>query len=79
MLQIRVAHFEPDKIFLTGEGVFPRIMFDLPLDKEDERFNDLVDKAKENIKNEKDFPAHDKAKEEVPLRAMANVSMKTVL
>ena len=28
--QIQVAHFEPDEIVLTGEGVFPRISFNLP-------------------------------------------------
>ena len=28
--QIQVAHFEPDVVNLTGEGVFPRISLDLP-------------------------------------------------
>lgn len=54
--------------------MFPRIMFDLPLDKEDNRFNELLEKAKENIKNEKELPSNDKTKDEVPLRAVANVS-----
>ena len=29
-MQVQVAHLEPDEITLVGEGVFPRIGFDLP-------------------------------------------------
>lgn len=29
-MQIQVAHFEPDTIVLTGEGIFPCITFNVP-------------------------------------------------
>ena len=29
-MQVQVAHFEPDTIMLTGEGIFPCITFSLP-------------------------------------------------
>ena len=29
-VQIQVAHFEPDTIVLTGEGIFPCITFNVP-------------------------------------------------
>ena len=29
-IQIQVAHLQPDVITLVGEGVFPRIGFDMP-------------------------------------------------
>ena len=46
-LQIRVGHFEPEVITLTGEGVFPRIAFDLPRDGEDPRYCKYADKIKD--------------------------------
>lgn len=63
-----MAHFEPDKITISGEGVFPRIMFDLPLDKDDQRYTSLVEQARENISKQ------DRPIEDVPFRAVANVS-----
>jgi len=62
-----VAHFEPDKITLSGEGVFPRIMFDLPMDKDDVRYAGLVEQAKDNLSKQ------DRPVEDVPLKAVANV------
>ena len=29
-IQIQVAHLQPDEITLVGEGIFPRISFNLP-------------------------------------------------
>ena len=49
--QIRVGHFEPDEIILTGEGVFPRIALDLPRDIESDNFNELLEIAKQNLAN----------------------------
>lgn len=47
---IQVAHFEPDKITLNGEGVFPRVSLDLPRNSDPEGYyNDLVTRAKENV------------------------------
>lgn len=49
--KIRVGHFEPEEICLTGEGVFPRIILDLPRDIERENFKRLVEIAKQNLAN----------------------------
>lgn len=49
LLQIQVAHFEPDTITLTGEGIFPRISFNLPREITSERYASLRDKAQENL------------------------------
>ena len=43
--QIQVAHFEPDEIILTGEGVFPRISFNLPREMTEVGFASLRQKA----------------------------------
>ena len=48
--QIRVGHFEPDEITLTG-GVFPRIALDLPRDIECDNFKELLEIAKQNLAN----------------------------
>ncbi|KAH9493176.1 hypothetical protein Btru_021958, partial [Bulinus truncatus] len=48
--QIQVAHFEPDSITLTGEGVFPRISLDLPrIEDEEGVYGKLVQEAKKNL------------------------------
>ena len=70
---MRVAHFEPDKITITGEGVFPRVMFDLPLDKEDSRFQEFTQQAIENLGRERSTLS-EKSVDDVPLRALAEVS-----
>ena len=49
-----MAHFEPDKVTICGEGVFPRLMFDLPLNTEDTRHAELVREAKQNLEKEKE-------------------------
>ncbi len=49
--QIRVGHFEPEEISLTGEGVFPRISLDLPRDTENNNFKELLVTAKQNLAN----------------------------
>ena len=46
VFQIRVGHFEPEVITLVGEGIFPRISFDLPRDADDPRYCKYADKAK---------------------------------
>lgn len=48
---MRVGHFEPEEICLTGEGVFPRITLDLPRDTENDRFKKLFETAKGNLSN----------------------------
>ncbi|XP_069113582.1 hydrocephalus-inducing protein homolog isoform X2 [Argopecten irradians] len=48
--QIQVAHFEPDKICIHGEGVFPRISLDLPRTSDPEgHYQETVRQAKENL------------------------------
>ena len=69
--QVRVAHFEPDNITLTGEGVFPRVIFDLPPDKEDERYGALSKQAGENLEKEKSSLSDKSA--DLPFRALAEV------
>ena len=49
--QIRVGHFEPEEISLTGEGVFPRISLDLPRDTESDNFKELLETAQQNLAN----------------------------
>ena len=49
--QIRVGHFEPEQINLTGEGVFPRISLDLPRDTENDSFKELLETAQQNLAN----------------------------
>lgn len=53
-LQIQVAHFEPDTITLTGEGVFPRISFNLPREVTNENYSRLRKRVLENL-----LPAED--------------------
>lgn len=48
-LQIQVAHFEPDTITLTGEGVFPRISFNLPREVTNENYSRLRKRVLENF------------------------------
>ena len=71
--QVRVAHFEPNKITLTGEGVFPRVIFDLPPDKEDFRYDELTRQARESLGREKSNLS-EKTVDDVPFRALADVS-----
>ena len=71
--QVRVAHFEPNKITLAGEGVFPRVIFDLPPDKEDFRYEELTQQAHEGMGREKSNLS-EKTVDDVPFRALADVS-----
>ena len=41
-LQIQVAHFEPDEIVLTGEGIFPQITFNLPREIADTSLREMA-------------------------------------
>ena len=75
--QVRVAHFEPNKITLTGEGVFPRVIFDLPPDKEDYRYEELTQQARESLGREKSNLS-EKTVDNVPFRALADVSTNAV-
>ena len=70
-----MAHFEPDKITVTGEGVFPRIIFDLPPDKEDSRYEQLTQQAFETLGREKSSLS-DKTVDDLPFRALADVSTR---
>ena len=44
-----MAHFEPDTITLIGEGVFPRISFNLPRDVTHENYSRLRKRALEKL------------------------------
>ncbi|XP_068693384.1 hydrocephalus-inducing protein homolog [Montipora foliosa] len=68
--QVRVAHFEPDKITIAGEGVFPRVIFDLPLDKEDSRYEEFSQQAIENLGRDKSAVS-EKSVDDLPIRALA--------
>ena len=70
---MRVAHFEPDKITVTGEGVFPRVIFDLPADKEDYRYEEMAKQAHQSLGRE-NSNLSDKSVGDVPFRALADVS-----
>ena len=70
---MRVAHFEPNKVNLTGEGVFPRVIFDLPHDKEDYRYEELTRQARESLGREKSNMS-EKTVDNVSFRALADVS-----
>ena len=49
LLQIRVAHFQPDTIRLRGIGVFQRVTLSLPRDEELPAYQKLHDQAQENL------------------------------
>ena len=54
-------------------GVFPRVVFDLPHDKEDVRYEVLTQQARENLEREKSNLS-EKSVDDVPFGALANVS-----
>ena len=70
---MRVAHFEPDKITVIGEGVFPRVIFDLPADKGDYRYEEMAKQAHQSLGRE-NSNLSDKSVGDVPFRALADVS-----
>ncbi|XP_027128846.1 hydrocephalus-inducing protein homolog isoform X3 [Larimichthys crocea] len=45
-LQLQVAYLEPQDITLTGEGVFPRIILNLPQNLSEECYSDVVQQAR---------------------------------
>nr|XP_012627881.1 hydrocephalus-inducing protein homolog isoform X3 [Microcebus murinus] len=51
--QIQIAHLDPEKITLSGEGIFPRICLDLPRNlRGNEKYETLLNQARENIEKE---------------------------
>lgn len=59
-----MAHFEPDTITLTGEGIFPRISFSLPREMTNpdiKHYSSLRSDALANLK-----PAVKNSREEQP-------------
>ncbi|XP_055993028.1 hydrocephalus-inducing protein homolog [Sorex fumeus] len=51
--QIQIAHLEPEKITLSGEGVFPRINVDLPRNlKGAEKYQIFLNQARKNLEKE---------------------------
>ena len=48
-IQVQVAHLQPDEITLVGEGVFPRIGFDLPSQLLDPEHSQLRETAHKSI------------------------------
>lgn len=53
--------------------MFPRVVFDLPHDKEDVRYEELTQQARENLEREKSNLS-EKSVDDVPFGALANVS-----
>ena len=53
--------------------MFPRVVFDLPHDKEDARYEELTQQARENLEREKSNLS-EKSVDDVPFGALANVS-----
>ncbi|KAM6223795.1 hydrocephalus-inducing protein homolog [Rhynchocyon petersi] len=48
--QIQIAHLDPEKITLTGEGIFPRICLDLPRNlKGNEKYETFLNQAIKNL------------------------------
>ncbi|KAL6479129.1 hypothetical protein MHYP_G00125620 [Metynnis hypsauchen] len=52
-LQLQVAFFEPEIITLKGEGIFPRVVLDLPRDLDAERYGSVLKEAKEVVESER--------------------------
>ncbi|XP_049339422.1 hydrocephalus-inducing protein homolog isoform X2 [Astyanax mexicanus] len=50
---LQVAFFEPEVITLRGEGIFPRVVLDLPRDLDKEQYNSVVKEAKEAMESER--------------------------
>ena len=48
-IQVQVAHLQPDEITLVGEGVFPRVGFDLPSQLLDPEHSQLRETAQKSI------------------------------
>ncbi|XP_035679087.1 LOW QUALITY PROTEIN: hydrocephalus-inducing protein homolog [Branchiostoma floridae] len=70
--QIQVAHFEPDIITVHGEGIFPRLSFDLPrLPDEDGHYTSLMVQAREALTVE-----HKVQKQEPVSRAQSELSLQ---
>ncbi|XP_039209471.1 hydrocephalus-inducing protein homolog isoform X12 [Crotalus tigris] len=62
--QIQVAHLEPDRITLKGQGVFPRICLDLPRNIHgNERYSSILREVKQQLEQEtqKDFSSNSEA------------------
>lgn len=53
--------------------MFPRVIFDLPQDKEDFRYDELTRQARESLGREKSNLS-EKTVDDVPFRALADVS-----
>ncbi|XP_072551301.1 hydrocephalus-inducing protein homolog [Salminus brasiliensis] len=51
--QLQVAFFEPEIITLKGEGIFPRVVLDLPRDLDEERYISVMMEAKEAVESER--------------------------
>ncbi|XP_054435188.1 hydrocephalus-inducing protein homolog [Pteronotus mesoamericanus] len=51
--QIQIAHLDPEKIALSGEGIFPRICLDLPRNlKGNEKYETFLNQARKNLEKE---------------------------
>ena len=51
-VRIQVAHFEPHSIEVSGEGVFPRLVLDLPRQYREEEQN-CYEKARRHLKEKR--------------------------
>jgi len=49
---LQVAHFEPETVRLRGEGIFPRILLNLPRFSIAGEYDQLLSKARENLLRE---------------------------
>jgi len=57
VLLLQVAHFEPETIHLRGEGIFPRILLNLPRLSVAGEYEELMCRARENLLKEANMAA----------------------
>ncbi|XP_013359426.1 PREDICTED: hydrocephalus-inducing protein homolog isoform X2 [Chinchilla lanigera] len=51
--QIQIAHLDPEKVTLSGEGIFPRICLDLPRNLQgNEKYKTFLNQARKNVEKE---------------------------
>ncbi|XP_067327017.1 hydrocephalus-inducing protein homolog [Anolis sagrei] len=81
--RIQVAHLEPDRITLKGEGIFPRICLDLPRNfRGNERYSMLLREARQRMEQEsqKDSVSNsEEAPTEEPMDAQLQMEVERLL
>ncbi|XP_062817752.1 hydrocephalus-inducing protein homolog isoform X1 [Anolis carolinensis] len=80
--RIQVAHLEPDRITLKGEGIFPRICLDLPRNiRGNERYSTLLREARQRmeLESQKDSISNSEESTEEPMDAQLQMEVERLL